>query len=215
MEAQNFKKSFGTEVVELTSSNLVSMCSMWSYVERSKPEVDRTGNGFLANFQMSVGKSRFSKTGGAIAGEPEVISTCGFHFWKLETCSGVVTEPDFRFLFLLPVSRCSKSKKSKSHFSKSGHIRSHVAHKPEVVFIRALRSLTEDGQFCTEQQTACRHSVKPIFGEFSNLVNLVITCSTCMTSSDLTGHLGHWGSWEMARSTEDSHAHNISKTQRN
>ena len=215
MAAQNFKKSFGTEVVELTSSNLVSMCSMWPYVERSKPEVDRTGNGFLANFQMSVGKSRFSKTGGAALGEPEVISTCGFHFWKLERTLGGVTEPDFRFLFPLPVSRVAKSKKSKSHFSKSGHLRSHVARKPEVVFIRSLRSLTEDGQFCTEQQIACRYSVKPIFGEFSNLVNLVITCPTSSTSADLAGHLWHWGSWEMARSTEDGHAHNMSKKQRN
>ena len=124
-------------------------------------------------------------------------------------------EPFFRYLFPLPVSRCSKSKKSKSLFLKTGHLRSHVARKPEVVFTRALQRLTEDGQFCSEQKIACRYSVKPIFGDFSNLVNSVITCATCMTSSDLTGHLWHLGSPEMARSTEDSHAHNISKNQRN
>ena len=82
---------------------------------------------------------------GALLGEPEVISTCGFHFWKLETRSRALTEPDFRFLFPLPVSRVTKSKKSKSVFSKSGQLRSHVARKPEVVFIRSLRRLTEDG----------------------------------------------------------------------
>jgi len=113
-----------------------------------------TGNGILANFRTSVRKSRFREFSGALPGQPEVVSTCGFHFWKLETCSGVVTEPDFAILFPLPVSRVAKSKKSKSHFSKSGHLRSHVARKPEVVFIRSLRSLTEDGSFFQEQKTA-------------------------------------------------------------
>ena len=95
MAAQNFKKSFGTEVVELSSSNLVRLCGLWSYISRTKHQVDRTKNGFLANFFALVRKSRFSKTGGALLGKPEVISTCGFHFWKLETRLGVVTEPDF------------------------------------------------------------------------------------------------------------------------
>ena len=81
-----------------------------------KPQIDQTGNGFLANFQRSVGKSRFSKTGGAALGKPEVISTCGFHFWELERMLGGVTEPEFAILFPLPVSRVTKSKKSKSHF---------------------------------------------------------------------------------------------------
>ena len=189
MAAQNFKKSFGTEVVELTSSNLVSMCSMWPYVERSKPEVDRTGNGFLANFQMSVGKSCFREFSGWIAGEPEVISTCGFHFWKLERTLGGVTEPDCRFLFPLPVSRVAKSKKSKSHFSKSGHLRSHVARKPEVVFIRSLRSLTEDGHLRSELETICRSDNHWLFGDFSNMVNLIISCPTSRISADLAGLL--------------------------
>jgi hypothetical protein len=122
---------------------------------------------------------------------------------------------DFRYLFPLPVSRCSKSKKSKSLFSKTGQLGSHVARKPEVVFTRSLQRLTEDGQFCSEQKIACRYSVKAIFGDFSNFVNLVITCPTGMTSSDLTGHLWHLGSPEIAHSTEDSHAHNMSKNQRN
>jgi hypothetical protein len=180
-----------------------------------KPQVDRTGNGFLANFWMSVEKSRFSKTGGRLLGEPEVISTRGFHFWKLETQSRARTEPDFRFLFPVPVSRCSKWKKRKSDFSKTGQLRSQVARKPEVVFTRSLRRLTEDGRFCSEEKIACRYSVKPIFGDFSNLVNLVMSCPTSSTSADLAGHLWHWGSWEMARSTEDGHAQKVSKTQRN
>jgi hypothetical protein len=175
----------------------------------------RTGNGIMANFRTSVRKSRFRQLSGAIAGQPEVISTCGFHFWKLETCSGVVTEPDFRFLFPLPVSRVTKSKKSKSHFLKSGQVRSHVAHKPEVVFIRSLCSLTEDGHLRSAQKIARRYSFKRIYGDFSNLVNFVITCPTSSTSADLTGHLWHIGSSEMAHSTEDSHAHNMSKTQQN
>ena len=61
-------------------------------------------------------------------------------------------EPFFRYLFPLPVCGVSKSKKSKSRFSKTGHVRSHVARKPEVVFIRSLHSLTEDGQFCSDQK---------------------------------------------------------------
>ena len=59
---------------------------------------------------------------------------------------------DFRYLFPLPVCGVSKSKKSKSHFFKTGHLGSHVARKPEVVFIRSLHSLTEDGQFCSDQK---------------------------------------------------------------
>jgi hypothetical protein len=138
-----------------------------------KPQVDRTGNGIMANFRTSVRKSRFRQLGGWIAGEPEVISTCGFHFWKLGTLLRALTEPDFRFLFPLPVSRVTKSKKSKSHFSKSGQLRSHVAHKPEAVFIRSLRSLTEDGQLVSAQKIARRYSFKRIYGDFSNLVNFV------------------------------------------
>ena len=138
---------------------------------------------------MSVGKSRFSQLGRAALGEPEVISTCGFHFWKPETCSLGVTEPDFRFSFLLPVSRVTKSKKSKCHFFKTGQLGSHATAKPEVVFIRSLRSLTEDGQLVSEQKIACRYSFKRIYGDFSNSVNLVIMCPTSSTSADLTGLL--------------------------
>ena len=94
--------------------------------------------------------------GGVIADEPEVISTCGFHFWKLETRLGGVTEPDFPFSFPLPVSRVTKSKMSKSHFSKTGHTRSHATGKPEVVFTRSLRSRTEDGQLRSAQKIAWR-----------------------------------------------------------
>ena len=122
---------------------------------------------------MSVGKSRFSKLSGRLLGAPEVISTCGFHFWKLGTYLRARTEPDFRFLFPLPVSRCSKSKKSKSRFSKSGQLGSHATAKPEVVFIRSLRSRTEDGHFCSAQQIPCRYSFKRIYGDFPNLVNFV------------------------------------------
>ena len=134
-------------------------------------------------------KSRFSKTGGAPLGLPEVISTCGFYFWKLGTWLRGVTEPDFAILFPLPVSRVTKSKKSKSTFSKSGQLRSHGTTKPEVVFIRSLRSLTEDGQLESEQKIACRYSFKRIYGDFSNSANVVITCPTSSTSADLTGHL--------------------------
>ena len=109
-------------------------------------QVDRTKNGFLANFQMSVRKSRFRELSGAIAAEPEVISTCGFHFWKLETQLRGVTEPDFQFLFPLPVSMVSKLKMRKSLFVKTWHVRSHSTAKPEAAFARSLRSLTEDGQ---------------------------------------------------------------------
>ena len=63
-------------------------------------------------------------------------------------------EPFFRYLFPLPVCGVSKSKKSKSHFFKTGHIGSHVARKPEVVFIRSLRNLTEDSHFCSGQKIA-------------------------------------------------------------
>ena len=84
--------------------------------------------------------------GRAIAAEPEVISTCGFHFWKLETQLRGVTEPDFPFSFPLPVSRVTKFKMRKSLFVKTGHVRSHATAKPEAEFARSLRSLTEDGQ---------------------------------------------------------------------
>ena len=143
----------------------------------------------MANFQMSVGKSRFSQLGSGFSQQPEVISTCGFHFWKLGTWLRVVTEPDFAILFPLPVSRVAKSKKSKSHFFKTGQLGSHATAKPEVVFIRSLRSLTEDGQHVSEQKIACRYSFKRIYGDFSNSVNLVITCPTSSTSADLAGLL--------------------------
>ena len=152
---------------------------------------DRTKNGFLANFQTSVQKSRFRQLGRAIAGEPEVVSTCGFHFWKLETHSGVVTEPDFPFSFPLPVKKFPKSKMSKSHFVKTGHLRSHAAGKPEAEFTRCLLSLTEDGELRSAQEITWRSDKKWIFGEFSNMVNLVITCPTSRTSADLTGLLIH------------------------
>ena len=38
-----------------------------------------TGNGFMANFQTSIRKCRFREFSGARLGEPEVISTRGFH----------------------------------------------------------------------------------------------------------------------------------------
>ena len=118
--------------------------NMYQQVRDTPPEGrgHETGNGFMANFQTSIRKSRFRQLGGAIAGEPEVISTCGFHFWKPETHSGVVTEPDFPFSFPLPVQKLSKSKMSKSHFSKTCQLRQHAADKPEVVFTRRLHSRT-------------------------------------------------------------------------
>jgi len=83
-----------------------------------KPQVDQTGNGFLANFSASVRKSRFHQLGGAALGEPEVISTCGFHYRKLETQSRAWSRKKVHILFPLPVKKFPKSKKSKSHFSK-------------------------------------------------------------------------------------------------
>ena len=99
--------------------------NMYQQVRDTPPEGrgHETGNGIMANFQTSVIKSRFRQLGGALPGEPEVISTCGFHFWKPETHSGVVTEPDFPFSFPLPVQKLSKSKMSKSHFSKTCQLR--------------------------------------------------------------------------------------------
>ena len=88
--------------------------------------------------------------GEAIAGEPEVISTCGFHFWKLETGLGALLGVAGSKLFPLPVSRVSKFKMRKSLFVKTGHVRSHATAKPEAEFARSLRSLTEDGQLRSE-----------------------------------------------------------------
>ena len=164
---------------------------------------------------MSVGKSRFSKTGGAALGEPEVISTCGFHFWKLDRRSRAWNRKKVQILLLLPVSRVAKSKKSKCHFFKTGQLGSHATAKPEVVFIRSLRSLTEDGQQVSEQKIACRYSFKRIYGDFSNSVNLVIMCPTSSTSADLAGLLWDRRSSEMAHSTGDDHAHNMSEKQQN
>jgi hypothetical protein len=113
---------------------------------------DRTKNGFLANFQTSVTKSRFRKTGGAALGEPEVISTRGFHCWKLDTRSRAWNRKKVRILLPLPVSRVTKSKMSKSHLVKTGHTRSHAAGKPEAVFARSLHRLTEDGQLRSAQK---------------------------------------------------------------
>ena len=154
-------------------------------------QVDRTKNGFLANFQTSVRKTCFHQLGGALLGKPEVISTCGFHFWKLETQLRGVTEPDFPFSFPLPVSRVTKFKMRKSLFVKTGHVRSQSTAKPEAEFARSLRSLTADGQQSSELKIVCRSDNKWLFGDFSNMVNFVITCPTSGTSADLTGLLWH------------------------
>ena len=128
--------------------------NMYQQVHDTPPEGrgHETGNGFMANFQTSIIKSRFSKTGGAPPGEPEVISTCGFHCWILGRTLGGVTEPDFPFSFPLPVQKLSKSKMSKSHFSKTCQLRSHAAGKPEVVFTQRLQHLTYDGQLRSAQK---------------------------------------------------------------
>ena len=92
--------------------------------------------------------------GGAIAGEPEVISTCGFHCWTQETMLGGLLGVPWSQVFPLPVKKFAKSKMSKSHFVKTGHLRSHAAGKPEVVFTPCLRSRTEDGQLRSVQKIA-------------------------------------------------------------
>jgi hypothetical protein len=152
---------------------------------------DRTKNGFLANFQTSVQKSRFRKFRGVIAAEPEVISTCGFHCWTQDTTLGGLLGVTMSQVFPLPVKKFPKSKMSKSHFVKTGHLRSYAAGKPEVVFTSSLRSRTEDDQLRSAQKITRRSDKKRLLGEFSNMVNLVITCPTSRTSADLTGLLWH------------------------
>ena len=130
--------------------------NMYQQVHDTPPEGrgHETGNGFMANFQTSIIKSRFRKMRGAPLGEPEVISTRGFHRWIPDTWSRARMGFIFPILFPLPVQKLSKSKTSKSHFVKTGYVRSHAAGKPEVVFTRRLQHLTCDGQLRSAQKIA-------------------------------------------------------------
>jgi len=215
MAAQNFKKSFRIEVVQLARSNLVGLWVPWAYglsqnFETFRPEMElwriferRSEKVVFANWAVRDLRNRkwyqhadcFVRRRGPSS------------MWLAHN----MCQKYFHFR-----SENSQSQKSQNViFLKHGHLRSHATTKPEVVLIRSFRSLTVDGHLQSAQQTARRYSFKRIYGDFSNLVNLVITCPTSSTSADLTGLLWDWRSWEIAHSTEDDHAHNISETQQN
>ena len=115
------------KIISHRSSTAISLKfgpNMYQQVHDTPPEGrgHETGNGFMAIFQTSIIKSRFRLMGRTIAGEPEVISTRGFHRWIPDTWSRARMGFIFPILFPLPVQKLSKSKMSKSHFSKTCHI---------------------------------------------------------------------------------------------
>ena len=161
METQNFKKSFRIEIVERSSPNLVGLWGSWAYMlsqnlRSIRPEMD-----FWRIFENFEKKS-FQQNGASSPGQTGSDINMRISLLETRNIGACDDEPFFRYLFPLPVCGVSKSKKSKSHFFKTGQLGSHTTAKPEAVFIRSLRRLTEDGQHVSEQKIACRYSFKRI-----------------------------------------------------